>query len=142
MDLHLTVTPSDVVRLYVNGVLHAEITVGVTDTRDTLLAQVQAARGLARVVDWVEALPGVLDTLDRMVDSQEKTPLAKEAAYLRGLCEGLAGRTRPYPDRPDLPPLPPEDGPAYRLGYAQGEAFRRVVALGHAVEVRDGHPTA
>jgi hypothetical protein len=135
MDVHLAVAASEVVRLFVNGGLEAEITVGLSEDRDALLAQVRAARGLTQLARWIASLADVVASLETVVDHVNPKLEQRQAAFLRGLREGLSGVTVPYPQASagQMPGLPPEHSASYRRGYAEGEGWRRALALGEAL---------
>lgn len=130
MDLHLTCTPHETLRLYVSGQLQAEIAVGVCDTRDTLTAEVHAARCLRALATRVRHLPDQLRAALDHPDHAHRAPQAQAAALLRGLLAGLACQTVAHPHGPLVPPVPPESSRTYARGYVLGEALARAQAGG------------
>jgi hypothetical protein len=130
VDIHLTVQPQDHIHLFVNGALVDEIAGGVTETRDTLQAEVSQARCLQTLARWLARLPALLEAIVTKPDHAHKTLEQRQAAALRGLRDGLQGTTRPYPGVQDLtmPALPPEGSETYRRAWKIGDGYRRALA--------------
>lgn len=129
MDLHLSqLDPRDTVRLFINDRLCAEITVGLCEDRDHLLAEVTAARCLQTLARWLRRFPSLVNTLEKRHDHACPKPEQRQAAFLRGLCDGMAGRTVPHSTHPLIPGLPPEHSTSYGLGYSEGQGWRRALA--------------
>jgi hypothetical protein len=131
MDLHLTPDPHDrgVVRVFVHGVLVAESCAGLTQDRDSLLAEVTAARALHAIAREIRTWAQLL--LD--------APTARDHAEMaHGRDDGLCNALARVPS-PGVPLRPPEHGVRYRQGYAQGQALRRCLeVLAQAEEAPHG----
>lgn len=125
MNLALHVDPHETIDLVVNDQWQAHISVGVTDTRDLLQAQVAAACALRRLAWAVERLPTVVAAVQARPDHAEPTVARRLAAFWRGFVAGLEGATVPHPGGPLVPPLPPESSRSYDAGYQEGQACRR-----------------
>jgi hypothetical protein len=132
MDLHLTPDPHDrgPVRLFVHGALVAEYSCGLTQTRDSLMAEVTQARALQalkRIIQaWAETMtprPGPIAFLT----------IHAKAELLQGVEAGLLDTTVPHP-YPGVPPIPPEHTTSYRQGYEHGQALRRCLEVIAAAE--------
>ena len=134
MDIHLTDTHGGHVRLFVEDVLAGELSVGQFDGRDTLEARSTAANCLRALAALLPNLGNAAQKAADCPDHVYTTPERRQAAYLRGLSDGLARRVRPHP-LPGVPPVPPEASRVYDLGYGAGSSLADVMlAYQHARE--------
>lgn len=113
----LTVTV-DGPQIFVNGVLVAERSVGITATRDELWAELRLHRTAAYVGDLLNTL---VRGLERYEDANAKKSVRD--ALGRGLVDGLLNRRNDHSD-PLVPNLPPEHTSEYRDTYEVGHAMR------------------
>ena len=127
MDIHLNNAHRETVRLFLDGVLHGELSVGMFDGRDTLYTEVYQARCLRVLVTLLQDLVTAADAVDQSADPVHLTPVSRQAAFLRGLRDGLAGRTVPHV-LTGVPPMPPEQALVYDRGYYEGIGLRGVLA--------------
>lgn len=128
MDISITCTPSDHIRLFVNARLVAEIAVTACDTRDTLEQELRAARASRALVPLLHGLLAEWDRVQIRGDHALKPGVEQEAAFWRGLVAGLRGDVTPHP-LPGVPPILPESTITYQAGYEQGEGLRRAVQV-------------
>lgn len=129
MDVHLSaLDPRDSLRLFLDNVLVAEIAVGVVSDQAALAAEIEQARCLKALATFIHHWQHDLERVKDLPDPVERTPAARQAAFCRGLEDGLCDRTAPHP-YPGVPPVLPEHSAAYRAGYHHGEAMARCVTL-------------
>lgn len=137
MDIRIDTTETGPVRIWVNGELATEITLGAPKTRDQLLADVEHARRL-------EAMPGILDSTIRellrvgQMPSEGLKPIQKLREWWMGLEDGLnllevpTGSTPPTARPSGLVHIysgetrrgTSEISCAYKRGYQSGEVLR------------------
>lgn len=126
-DLTLRITDANV-RIYDGDRLLADTSALNAEGRDDLEARVRAANAAAALVRMVAGVAKECERSDRWSweDHNYSTPEKKQAAWGRGMIDGLAGRTVPYPGGGGIiPDVPPEGGHSYSKGYEWGEALRR-----------------
>jgi hypothetical protein len=135
MDLHLTPDPHDrgPVRLFVHGTLVAEYSVGLTQDRDSLLAEVTAARAYHALAREVQRGQALLTCLEDFRDHVNTTVERKSIAWVRGVTAGHQESTTLHPS-PGVPPAIPEHTMCYEAGYEHGQALRRCLDVIAAAE--------
>ena len=128
MDLHLSNTDGTLIRLFVDGDFAGELSIGVFDGRDTLEARIAQARCLAVLAHLLPALGTAAATAADGPDHHEATPVKRQAAFCRGLGDGLAVRVGGHaPVR--------ESSRSYERGYSHGANLR------HVLDVYQDHGT-
>lgn len=108
MDLH--VSHQEHIRVFVDGDLHTEITLGNARTISDLESEVSRARHLQVLEKFLnDAIKGVGDP-----------------KYAEGLISGLKNETEEYPT-PGVPPIPPNNHTTFLKGWRTGQALADVV---------------
>lgn len=122
MIIDLKCGAPDRVTIRVNGRTACEIAACVADDRDTLEAEVAAARRLESLRRAVLALPRDM-RLDGFEDHVNRVGRDRLFAYAQGLRAGLDGDTIPH-GLPGVPPIPPRSDPSYLRGWEAGKHLR------------------
>lgn len=95
--------------------------------RHTLAQQVTQAQCLATLPHLLEALARRGRQVGDSPDHNYPCPAHRQAAFLRGLVDGLQGIVSTDGRPAGLPGIPPEQSPSYDDGYGQGQGLRGVV---------------
>lgn len=114
MDINLTNT-HELIRLFVDGELKAEIVVGRVTTETDLLQEVSEARML-------QCLPKLFR---QMLKEYVRRQAKDREKFLVGLGDGFHLKTIQHP-LPGVPEIRPDYDPHYGEGYSIGEAIARI----------------
>ncbi len=122
MDLHIKTDPGQMVRLFVDGQLQAEIFPNATQVRDDLVEELKRARQLRALPKIQKAYAERLDKVHLREDPVGK-PQKKTILYLAGFADGLLDRSQPHPMLPDTHTMPLHGSPCYGEGFETGRVI-------------------
>ena len=130
-DLHIQQADGEYVRLFVNGVLCAEVFGGKAQTAVDWEAVLRQARMLRVLPRLLRSACERLKTIHNREDHNHPKPNDKAVSYLMGLADGLLGIDDPHPVNKDFEGLnlrmQRDYAPCFCEGFETGEALRQII---------------
>lgn len=121
--------PGEPCEIFINGQLAAECLGGTAVTRDKLLDQLRELRTLRTMRNAIGWTLDRLRTIVNIEDHINTKPVAKQQQFVRGLFDGLQGKTVPHPMGAGIPPMQPDHTHSYTAGYEYGDCLRRCLEI-------------
>lgn len=123
MDINISCSPNEHIRIFINGNLAGEIAVNQLENHQNLLKEVEDARRLKALPSIVLSVVNQVFELKNFADHVNTSEAKRQAAYTQGVVDGLNQSKIPYPTM--KLPLPPDIlsryDPSYEKGYQNGE---------------------
>lgn len=118
MDLNISCSPNEHIRIFINSNFAGEIAVNELETYENLAIEIEKARRLEALPKIVKSLVEQVFELKNLEDHINTSEAKKQSAYTQGVIDGLSKTKIAHPSLPDI--LPRYD-PSYEKGYTNGK---------------------
>lgn len=132
MDIHLSSNGTEPVRIFLGGrlLVEAHPSLGIASVERDWTNELASARAAQNAVRMLTSFSERLESISLIEDHTAKSQADRRQAAARGFLAGFLGETVPH-GFDGVPPLPPEHGSCYRIGYDWGDALRRASRIVH-----------
>ncbi|MCA6510319.1 MAG: hypothetical protein IM566_04230 [Pseudanabaena sp. M152S2SP2A07QC] len=120
MDINISCSPNEHIRIFINGNLAGEIAVNQLESHQNLVKEVKEARKLKALPRIVSSVVAQVFELRNFEDHVNTSEAKRQSAYTQGVVDGLNKIKIQSPNIPSIDILPRYD-PTYEKGYKNGE---------------------
>lgn len=132
MDINISCSPNEHIRIFINGNLAGEIAVNQLEGYKNLVKEVEEARKLKALPRIVSSVVAQVFELRNFEDHVNTSEAKRQSAYTQGVVDGLNKIKIQSPSIPSIDILPRYD-PSYEKGYKNGEFLINLLdSLDHA----------
>jgi hypothetical protein len=121
MDINITCSANEHIRILINGCLAGEIAVNDLENHPDLLQEVEEARKLKALPKIVRSVVNQVFELKNFEDHVNTTEAKKQSAYTQGVIDGLNKIKIPFPQVTAASDILTRYDPSYERGYQNGE---------------------
>ena len=124
MDINISCSPNEHIRIFINGNLAGEITINELESHPDLLQEVEDSRKLKALPCIVKSIANQVFELRNFEDHVNTSEAKKQSAYTQGVIDGLNKIKIPFPSissTSSSPDILTRYDPAYEKGYQNGE---------------------
>jgi hypothetical protein len=121
MDINISCSANEHIRIFVNGCLTGEIAVNELANHPDLLQEVEEARSLKALPRIVQSVVNQVFELKNFEDHVNTTEAKRQSAYTQGVIDGLNKIRIPFPTTSSAPDILSRYDPSYERGYQNGE---------------------
>jgi hypothetical protein len=123
MDINISCSQNEHIRIFINGNLAGEIAINELENHQNLLKEVESARRLKALPSIVSSVVNQVFALNNFEDHVNTTEAKRQSAYTQGVIDGLSQSKIPFPTVSVAPDILSRYDPSYEKGFAGGECL-------------------